>query len=32
VREALEKLHSSSGKELRDMDYDSFMELLHAEA
>jgi hypothetical protein len=32
VREALEKLHSSSGKELRGMDYDSFMELLNAEA
>jgi len=32
VREALEKLHSSSGKELRSMDYDSFMELLNAEA
>ena len=31
VREALEKLHSSSGKELRGMDYDSFMELLNAE-
>ena len=32
VREALEKLHSSSGKELRGMDYDSFMKLLNAEA
>jgi len=32
VREALEKLHSSSGKELLGMDYDSFMELLNAEA
>jgi len=32
VREALEKLHSSSGTELRVMDYDSFMELLNAEA